>query len=1004
MAKVTIILLLLFQQSQSEITSVPLPRNLQCPSSQIFDYAGLTCFPCESTSSCGCSPNSLQTNVDCSVESLWQGNCVDISCSPEECGLSDQVASLSKQSCVSCSTEQSIVSESSQYDATSNQCTCNNPAKGPSTGSPVATKKLVEVYNGAGLPIRMDCLTCPEGTAVIGDNLYEDGHQFFVSAGRKYIADPYTCASCPDPLNMFFDTDFSCVCAEGYLLTGEESKGQTCIKNSPSISSGYSRVRFQDPTFLGTESFDFNLDSITFSHLYLKAASECEYFKGTSGNSLRSCQALANLCVMSMYDEDAPACKQFEAISQRRVETYHNQEDWKYTLPWLYYRDEADYIENDKGINMKVSFHAKANHVNILSFKLAKFTVNGTFVGIEDLTNQFDSEACSDDSIQSDCLYPVPVFNRNLVRDNKFPNVNQQLDDDLDDTYTRRFFLFDNQSGRTSAGLDAMRYAKKVVLQIPTQSENPSKLYPPKLILEYATTTSGSWTGEEGIILLSKVEYSHKTENFWASIQIMIGFILAFAVVIFGVRMNSWQSRQRTYSAEGPSAAGSILGLHFMLHGFMIACHTFVMLFFSFTFMICLYWFVFFKLQNEVFLLLPSESEFHGVTNEYYFFDVSFRLLFWCQTICVAFKIVQQCRSDIIFVDWERPKRGKTSSSVPMWRLATVANEFNRMQSKRRSSIEFSLILMAFFMLGLGQHKNALPQPNFYYNQQGKENIALAFANAVLFWLISWTFQWLWRFVIYERYINEPPTTKFVDLCTVCNISVFVLLENNKGYYLHCKSPYATSDCSMEELLDNLKREGAGHMIERGLDGATCGCQTFDFFASPLFRHQISKIYSYAMPGQHRHSSQRPNNDQREGNEISLARAELTLFLQSFIDKQPIPSRDGLRYIVREPWLAERLLSVTPAEFRGNADSCSLSTFLQSTQEGFLTATLLGIEVDLFLHDVLTYNAANLAFGHAGISIFCTYIMHQCRTFLRSWYGKKNLSSKSLIDAKFLGS
>ena len=80
-----------------------------------------------------------------------------------------------------------------------------------------------------------------------------------------------------------------------------------------------------------------------------------------------------------------------------------------------------------------------------------------------------------------------------------------------------------------------MRYAKKVVLQIPTQSENPSKLYPPKLILEYATTTSGSWTGEEGIILLSKVEYSHKTENFWASIQIMIGFILAFAVVIFGV-------------------------------------------------------------------------------------------------------------------------------------------------------------------------------------------------------------------------------------------------------------------------------------------------------------------------------------------------------------------------------------------------------------------------------------------------------------------------------------
>ena len=144
---------------------------------------------------------------------------------------------------------------------------------------------------------------------------------------------------------------------------------------------------------------------------------------------------------------------------------------------------------------MKVSFHAEADSVNILSFKLAKFTVDGTFVGIEDLANQFEfcfdplgmdaqsqppwlafgntyrheytcsidnlvgkemflydiylvdesSESCSDDPKHTDCLYPVPVLNRNYVKDNKFLNVNRQLDDDLDDAYTRRFFLFDNQ-------------------------------------------------------------------------------------------------------------------------------------------------------------------------------------------------------------------------------------------------------------------------------------------------------------------------------------------------------------------------------------------------------------------------------------------------------------------------------------------------------------------------------------------------------------------------------
>lgn len=197
-----------------------------------------------------------------------------------------------------------------------------------------------------------------------------------------------------------------------------------------------------------------------------------------------------------MYDEDAPACKQLETISQRRVETYHNQESWKRTLPWLYYRDDADYITNGRGINMKVSFHPEDDHEHILSFKLVKYTVNGTFLGIEDLTNQFEfcfnslgkdnqnerpywlafgmsyrheyscsveslmdkemflydlylldkgSEACGGTPLGSDCLYPVPVLNRNLVKDGKFPNVNQQLSDNLDDEYTRRFFLFDNQ-------------------------------------------------------------------------------------------------------------------------------------------------------------------------------------------------------------------------------------------------------------------------------------------------------------------------------------------------------------------------------------------------------------------------------------------------------------------------------------------------------------------------------------------------------------------------------
>jgi hypothetical protein len=62
----------------------------------------------------------------------------------------------------------------------------------------------------------------------------------------------------------------------------------------------------------------------------------------------------------------------------------------------------------------------------------------------------------------------------------------------------------------------------------------------------------------------------------------------------------------------------------------------------------------------------------------------------------------------------------------------------------------------------------------------------------------------------------------------MCNISAFIMVENHKGYYLHGKSPYESSDCTMEELVKNLTREGSGATTTRGLTAS--GCQVFTFF------------------------------------------------------------------------------------------------------------------------------------------------------------------------------
>ena len=68
--------------------------------------------------------------------------------------------------------------------------------------------------------------------------------------------------------------------------------------------------------------------------------------------------------------------------------------------------------------------------------------------------------------------------------------------------------------------------------------------------------------------------------------------------------------------------------------------------------------------------------------------------------------------------------------------------------------------------------------------------------------------------------------------------------EEYHGYYLHCQSPFEFSDFSFEELENQMGRENAGYLMNRGLSapGAPPDCQTFEFFASDLFRSHFKKV------------------------------------------------------------------------------------------------------------------------------------------------------------------
>ncbi len=85
---------------------------------------------------------------------------------------------------------------------------------------------------------------------------------------------------------------------------------------------------------------------------------------------------------------------------------------------------------------------------------------------------------------------------------------------------------------------------------------------------------------------------------------------------------------------------------------------------------------------------------------------------------------------------------------------------------------------------------------------------------------------------------------EFIDLCSVSNISLFILDQSLHGYYIHGVSPAGKADSNLDELLNALEEEGSGRVKGRGLiDKDNENLQTFELFISYKMRTVYDGIY-----------------------------------------------------------------------------------------------------------------------------------------------------------------
>jgi len=130
-----------------------------------------------------------------------------------------------------------------------------------------------------------------------------------------------------------------------------------------------------------------------------------------------------------------------------------------------------------------------------------------------------------------------------------------------------------------------------------------------------------------------------------------------------------------------------------------------------------MYWFVFYKMQKNAKLLLPSTVL---LDNAYKFFNVFFLIILATKTAAIILKVIIQSRVDVFIMDWEAEKKGlkadgsRGENSQIAWRSIFVANEVNELSVEmRKINPVTTLMWFAFLWIAMGWSFVTQTNPDF---------------------------------------------------------------------------------------------------------------------------------------------------------------------------------------------------------------------------------------------------------------------------------------------------
>uniref|UniRef100_A0A915L2R5 Odorant receptor n=1 Tax=Romanomermis culicivorax TaxID=13658 RepID=A0A915L2R5_ROMCU len=319
----------------------------------------------------------------------------------------------------------------------------------------------------------------------------------------------------------------------------------------------------------------------------------------------------------------------------------------------------------------------------------------------------------------------------------------------------------------------------------------------------------------------------------------------------------------------------------------------------------------------------------------------------------------------------------KVPAPVTIWRTYMVANEWNELQSYRKTSHILQMLTMLLLLKTSSVIKYKQNYPdflNFIVTEirtclssqvsclealtilepgttfwrppvEFRDSRISRFAvTTFLYFLVAFS-QWFLNVLIVESALVDH-FRNFVDLCSVSNISVLILQQQQFGFYIHGRSVHGYADTNMQEMNDMLKNEKESRCPKRGLENDS-DVQTFMVCLPNALRQQMDNCIMQ------NNMQNITGTDKHEevANKVKVCN-ELNKILTSFIEHD---SQQHANYMIKDRTMVECLLDM---EFQ---DTSSKGVFYRDPSDSAHTkASIYGNEFTQILFELTLFCAIDL--------------------------------------------